>query len=448
MPARPPPNRTTAADYRFHVYDYDNSARAWELSPPQPERDGMRFFSMVQDLDGLLKFGQANAVPNIALQDIGEEITDDNVVRHIKALSFGGPTPLRRNTPEVVITGGIHAREWVAPEMAYLLAEYLIMHYSDAVFLRNRYKKFIQRLLRTRRIHVIPMLNPAGNCHTVFSPGANARMWRKNRHALPDNAQDWELNLTDGHGDEWPPFRNVRKRRDVTRYDVPRYPPGAHPQFDTVALPNERNIGVDLNRNCTTPFFGYNAQFRGDIPRNATPGEPVYFGLRAGSERETQSVQGFLARKLVRTSIDYHSYGESILYPEELLDGGWVNADFKALAELLSQLIESYLLQTGADLAGSPATGTLADHIGIECRSRSFVIELDPKKGDAAGFQLPPDQIQAVFEKNIRAALALIAAAGGPSTTTCCCFGRRTVSTGERELLDWQVAGRGNRLPV
>jgi hypothetical protein len=453
-----PPERTTAGDYHFHVYDYKDSA-AWTLSQAQPERDGLKFYSMRRDLISLALTARDNGVPNAATRNIGVEITGGlgqdvlpdkpDGVCHIKALSFGGPTQLSPDTPVAVITGGIHAREWVAAEMAYLLAEYLIVNYSNDPG-GNRHKQFIHDLVRTRRIHIIPMLNPSGSLYTVFSAKQTARMWRVNRRTLPNNANGWRDALIDqSNNNPWPPFRNVPPDGDVASYEVPRYPPGHNPVFDTVNLPNRNFVGVDINRNCATRYFGHNAG--PDYQKNNTPGNGDYFGMKAGSELETQNIQGFLAGKNIRTSIDYHSYSQLILYPTEVADGGFLYDDFKVLGQTLQALIQDYALGTTKQLLGYDGTGSLADYVGTKFRSRSFVIELDPKKdpnNPGAGFKLAEDKIQGVFENNIRAALALIAAAGEPSTQCPNCLGRHTVSPSERELLGWDVAGRGNRLPA
>src|ERR1700726_4817722 len=112
MPPAPPiPPRVNPGDYHFHTYDYAASA-ALTLSPGQPTVGGMQFYSLVQDLGALLQNGQQKNVPNIALTNLGAPVTGG---RNTMALSFGA-----MGAPAAVITGGIHAREWAAPEMVYL----------------------------------------------------------------------------------------------------------------------------------------------------------------------------------------------------------------------------------------------------------------------------------------------------------------------------------------
>lgn len=453
----PIPVRTADADYHYHVYDYIGS-QPFTLSNAQPQRNNMRFYSMVQDLAGLFQIGQANHVPNIALTNLGAAITDDAANRNIMALSFG---TLAMNPDEIVITGGIHAREWVAPEMAYLLAEYLIKNYPDPnlpIHALDPYERAIRLTVDNRRIHVIPMLNPAGNAYTVFTAGQDARLWRRNRRPMPATAAGWLNALTDpATGLTRAPFQNAQTVLGITSYSVPRYLAAA--TLNPTDLPNNATTGVDLNRNYQTVAYGHNCA---PAYENSEPGEDAYFGTGAASEIETQNVQAFLFGKNIETSIDYHSYSKYILYPSELGNPGPVGANFTRLGEILQRLIApswsfsfgyDYKLGTPRALVGYDATGTLADYTGQQHNSRSFVIELDPAPGLLSWeFELPEDQIRTVFEKNIRAALALMVAAGNQSTfattTSCCCFKRRTISSNERHFLGWNVYGRGNRLPA
>ena len=453
----PIPDRTTDGDYHYHVYDYIGS-QPFQPSAAQPRRGNTRFFSLVADLNGLVQEGQQ--VPNIALTNAGgAAITDDGVARYTKALSFGA---VAHGTPEIVITGGIHAREWIASEMAYLLAEYLIKNYPDPQtpdLNLSRYQLRIRRIINGRRIHIIPMLNPAGNRYSVFSPDDGARLWRRNRHPLPTTALGWSQALTTPLGGPVPPFQNVQTNNNVTSYQVPRYLAAA--TLDTINLPNAPPAitGVDLNRNLGTNAYGHNCA---PSFRNGTPGQDVYFGPGAASEVETQNLQAFLAPKNVETSIDYHSYGQYILYPSELSNTGAVTANFINLGKVLQRLIAGswswpwsydYSLGPARTLVGYDATGTVDDYIGQQHGSRSFTIELDPTSGVfSSEFELPESKIRTVFEKNIRGALGLMTAAGQQSalatTTSCCCFKRQTISSNERVLVDWNVYGRGNLLPV
>jgi len=441
----PPPLRINDNDYHFHAYDYTGSAAPWTPSPAQPHRYGWEFYSMVQDLQGLQAFGNARGVPNIALQNIGAP-TNEN--RNVMALSFGNNAA---NTPRVLITGGLHAREWIAPEIAYLVAEYLVMHYTAAP--HNRHEQAIHNLVHSRWIHFIPMVNPDGNWHTVFG---SDRMWRRNRRPLPATAAHWVAALCP-LGPLLPnwPFINVQVGWwgwGWAEYDVPDYdpangiPPGAA-HYRTRSLTN-RLIGVDLNRNYATAAWGYDCapDYNDYDPRSDT-----YFGPDNSSEMETADVAQYLqVTARPQTSIDYHSYGQLILYPTEVSNNGLVGPDYQWLGAALQQLVRAeaavdYRLGTPMQLLHYDGAGTIIDHIAQRHNARAFTIELDPPIGsdrdDDSGFLLPETSIRTVFEKNIRGALAAVAAP--PPGTPNWAFNPAVY-----QFLGWNVYGRGNRLPV
>ena len=96
-----------------------------------------------------------------------------------------------------------------------------------------------------------------------------------------------------------------------------------------------------------------------------------------------------------------------------------------------------YQLGTPVALVNYDATGSVSDYATEQHQARSFTIELDPAPGAGlAGFQLHENQIQNVFERNIRGALAAIAA---PATAMMAAF--YGVNFG------WNVFGQGNQVP-
>lgn len=463
-----PPVRAVAANYHFHTYDYPNSAAQgpWGLSLAQPNRNGWQFYSMVQDLIGLRDWGAHIGVPNIALTDVGAPTVRG---RRTKMLSFGN-TGLAANRPTVVITGGIHAREWAATEFAYLLAEYLIRNYPVGAPANPRQAR-IRDLIRYRNIRIIPMVNPDGNRRTVFGPAANDRNWRKNRRRLPTLALTWRAALAPG-GVTTLPFANAQLAGPLhARYDVPDYvPPNAFLGVAGVppGVPNRRtrqltnfDIGVDLNRNMATAGWGYDCgrwvAGVGTQYFNWNPAGDTYFGTGPGTERETSNVQLAMASAAllgpggnIAVAIDYHAYGRFILYPSEAQNNGAVTPLYTATGQMLQALIRDglgvgaagYQLGTPAALVHYDATGSVADYAAEHHQARSFTIEVDPSlpagagAGGMAGFQLQENQIQDVFERNIRGALAAIAA---PATAGMAAFFQ--VNFG------WNVFGQGNQVP-
>jgi Zinc carboxypeptidase len=455
------PIRPANYGYHFHAYDFAGSAAnpPWGLSPPQISRGGWQFYSLRRDLNNLLAVGLARGIPNITLNGLPglAPFAQTTGGKQTLMLSLGN----QANAPAiqtVVITGGIHAREWIAAEIAYLIAEYLVVNYPDpaAPLPLTPKQGFIQHLVDTRYIHIIPMLNPGGNDRTVFSAIASARMWRKNLRLLPSTPQGWVQAFTGGGGANPPPFQDVSPTYGLLRwasYDVPDYDPahnippggpGNNPNYRGRML-YENEIGVDLNRNMDTPAWGYDCP--PDYNNNAPEGE-TFFGTGRGGEPESGNVQAAMIAAAaagvggnIDVAIDYHSYGRMILYPSELPPGGYAPGH-QELGRLLKALIvdnahQDYRLGTGPGLIRYEANGTVADRALRSHQARSFTIELDPASGDPAGFQLNENQIQNVFETNILGALAAIA---GPTTV------QGSLNLGA-DLVTWAVHGAGNQLP-
>ena len=315
--------------------------------------------------------------------------------------------------------------EWAAAEMTYLLAEYLIRNYPS----RNpadKYEEAIKQLVDTRNIYIIPMLNPDGNNYTVFGDDPTqgpVRLWRKNRRPLPGTSDEWVKLLARDGVDNWP-FKDVRDLSGkIVKYKVPDYdpahniPPASAKNYrDEGILSQEKYIGVDLNRNFETRAWGYDCA---PTYSNCAPYSETYFGPEAKSETETANIQGLVdPLNGVATTIDYHSYGQLILYPDEASGQKSIGPDYRALGVSLKELIASkdgkHYRLGGPDLLGYLSTGTNADYMERQKQARAFTIELDPQEKDP-GFLLPETRLMALFETNIRGALAAIAAPGAGS---------------------------------
>ena len=146
----------------------------------------------------------------------------------------------------------------------------------------------------------------------------------------------------------------------------------------------------------------------------------------------------------IATTIDYHSYGRFILYPDET--AGKRSPDYECIGLALQSLVKSqaglpYEIGSAKGLLKYYATGTNADYMALNKQARAFTIEVDPKVDPAnvdSGFLLPETDLMALFETNIRGALAAIAA---PSR-------EEDMSAAVDQFQSWDVYGRGNQLPV
>lgn len=458
-----PPARAVVTDYHFHTYDYNNSAAngPFGLSPAQDSRGGYQFYSMRRDLEGLRAYGVHRGVPGVALAPIGGQTAGHRQTLMLSIGNQGAPAA----APTVVITGGIHAREWIAAEMAYLIAEYLIKNYPVGMGPYTPAQTQIRNLVDNRNIRIIPMVNPDGNHRSVFGTQANARSWRKNLRSLPYWGKGWVDALAPG-GNANPPLTNVQYVTPpfTARYDVTDWDPGhgvplgawagipagpAH--LRTRQLPNFE-VGVDLNRNMSTTGWGYDCN-----PYSMwNPARDAFFGYARGSEAETGNLmQAMVAAAAagpgghIDISIDYHCYGMAILYPSEM-NPATLPPLHQQTGTMLQTLIQAhgggggYALDFPLNVLGYTATGSVMDHAGQQHQARSFTIELDPNLDltltDAqilARFNNNEVHIQRIFEKNIRGALAAIAV---PATGVA-------AANFAAAIWAWNVQNLGNALP-
>jgi hypothetical protein len=450
MPPAPPiPQRPNFAPYHYHTYNYLAQPGGQPSGPFAPSAAiplRGQFYSLVEDLEALRQNGLIRGVPNIAVAPVpgGAQTAG---LRDTLMVSFGN-LGNAANRPTVVFTGGIHAREWIAPEFAYLLAEYLIGNYPIGVPANPRVA-LLKYLVDNRNIRIIPMLNPDGNNRTVYGPAPADRFWRKNTRVLPTTAAAWQLALAPGGAVTYP-FANVHGAPPNADYRAPDFDPANHippagPANYRLQVLANNQIGVDGNRNMATPGWGYST---GPAYPEKDPQQFTYFGTSAGGEPENANLQlamaaappgGWLGN--IAVSIDYHSHGMMILYPDELPPGA-PDAAYQRTGVLLQFLIRNNVgagaYALGGVGVGYLSSGTIDSYSALTHQARAFTIELDPAPPiNNAGFALPEAQIQPVFEKNIRGALAALAA---PNTLP------GALAIGNHLAL-WAVHGAGNRVP-
>jgi len=185
----------------------------------------------------------------------------------------------------VLITGGIHAREWAPPDALLSLLDRLLrayeagsdfvvsaftdtapardIVYAEASIPAADVKAIVERL----DLSVLALINPDGRAFSQSS--APNAMWRKNRR---------------------PPAR-----------------------------PGSTCMGVDLNRNFDLAWdFERYYNDAGDVAVSAS-NDPcdfqVYVGPSAASEPESQNVASILRERRVEFYVDVHSFSRKILYP-------------------------------------------------------------------------------------------------------------------------------------
>jgi len=162
--------------------------------------------------------------------------------------------------------------------------------------------------------------------------------------------------------------------------------------------------GVDLNRNFAVAFGGTGSS------RNER--SEVYHGAYAFSEPESAALRDLAKREAIALHIDFHSYGQIVLYPWAFT--GTPPKDRDRLAGLGDRVTSAmvaahrtpYRLASGVDFY--PAAGTMTDWMYGEAGALSYTVELRPKwPGGTKGFVLPPEQIRPTCDEGLAAVLAL-----------------------------------------
>ena len=238
----------------------------------------------------------------------------------------------------MLITGTLHAREWLATAVTTCVADRLVRDYDR--------DPAIRALVDRSELWIVPIDNPDGYQYTWSTD----RYWRKNRR--------------DRHG-------------------------------------------VDLNRNFSVGFGGTGSS---DSERSE-----IYRGPYAFSEPESAALRDLARRHAFTRYIDFHAYGQLVLYPWS--HTGTPPPDRDRLAavgdRMTSALVAAhktrYKLSSAIEFY--PSSGTTMDWLYGELGALAYAIELRPTwPRGAGGFVQPPAQIRPTCDEGLAAVLALGAA--------------------------------------
>ncbi len=158
-------------------------------------------------------------------------------------------------SPQVLITALHHARE---PGGAMVIIYFL----KDLLKRADNHDPEALYLLNNRTVFVMPVVNPDGYYFNQVTKPTGGGMWRKNR-----------------------------------------------------VLNSDSTYGVDLNRNYG-PFEFWDAPVNGSSEK---PSGSTYRGVAPFSEKETQAIRDFVLSKNIKLTLNYHTYGNLILYPYSAL---------------------------------------------------------------------------------------------------------------------------------
>jgi carboxypeptidase T len=160
--------------------------------------------------------------------------------------------------------------------------------------------------------------------------------------------------------------------------------------------------GVDLNRNFSVGWGGSGSSGR--------QGAQDYRGEYAFSEAESAALRDLAKREQIKLHVDFHSYGQLVLYPWNYSPQKTKDQDrYAGIGDRMASAMFAkhetrYRLQQGVELY--PAAGTMTDWAYGEANALSYTIELRPRMG-RGGFVLPPEEIRPTCDEGLAAVLAL-----------------------------------------
>lgn len=199
----------------------------------------------------------------------------------------------------------------------------------------------IQYLLDNTELYFVPCLNPDGYIYNEVNNPNGGGMWRKNR-------------------------RN-----------------------------NGGSYGVDLNRN-----YGYAWAFN-NSGSSGNPSSDTYRGPSAFSEPETQNIRDFATAHNFQLALNYHSYGNMLIYPWAYSD--LHTADSLAYVEFSKLMTKenNFITGTGTETVGYTSNGDADDWFYGEQTQKNKVLAMTPEAGGTDGFWPAITEIDALCKENI-----------------------------------------------
>lgn len=265
--------------------------------------------------------------------------------------------PQLDSLPTTIFMGCHHAREHLSVEVPLMLAKHLASQYGR--------DERITRLLETREVWIVPMINPDGAEYDIAArhnhgPSRGYKYWRKNR----------------------------RKNADGT-------------------------FGVDLNRNYGGPNWGGEGS-------SASTSSDIYHGPSEFSEPETQAVRDFVrSRSKATTLLTYHTFSELILWPWGYTNAAIENSLDRQVFETMGKTMAKWNRYTPQKSSQLYLTsGDTTDWAYDELKLFAFTFELSPSSMFEGGFYPGAKAIEPTFRANLEPALYLIENSDDPYKVT------------------------------
>ncbi len=160
---------------------------------------------------------------------------------------------------------------------------------------------------------------------------------------------------------------------------------------------NGQLIGVDLNRN-----YGYEWGID-DNGSSPNPNSNVYRGTAPFSEPENQAVRDFCNEHQFKITLNYHSYGNLLIYPWGYSDQITDEHDtFQALADAMTRE-NDFFAGTGTQTVGYAVNGNSDDWMYGETDSKPAIYSMTPEIGDGNfGFWPSQEDIDRLNKSTLR----------------------------------------------
>lgn len=153
--------------------------------------------------------------------------------------------------------------------------------------------------------------------------------------------------------------------------------------------------GVDLNRN-----YGFEWGFD-DIGSSTDVESQVYRGREPFSEPETQAVRDFCNAHQFQICLNYHTYGNLLIYPWGYLDQPTNESEtFFSFAEAMTRE-NDYFAGTGSETVGYTVNGTSDDWMYGESKTKPAIFAMTPEVGTTYGFWPPQNAIDNFNKANV-----------------------------------------------
>ncbi len=162
---------------------------------------------------------------------------------------------------------------------------------------------------------------------------------------------------------------------------------------------NGGSFGVDLNRNYG-PMAYWNAPNGGS---STNPNDETYRGTAPFSEPETQAIRDFLATKNFNNALNYHTYGDYLIFPYGALSHE--TADSTTFREFASDMTayNGYTYGTDLQTVGYSTRGNSDDYYydGDVISNNGNILAMTPEVG-ATGFWPSQGEIFPLAQENLK----------------------------------------------